>query len=88
MRIGRKRLLDLVEHELEWVLSSLELVETEAERWFYRLNYQLLRDQKGTPKTTMGKPFYLPITVLMNGVALERIGEHERPNLPYRGFPF
>jgi hypothetical protein len=73
IRIGHRTFLEFVEHEIEWELTSVELVhEEEVDRWLYRLNYQLLRDPKGNPICIMGRPYYLPIIVLMNGNALEQ----------------
>ena len=82
IRVGRRRLLEFVEHEIEWVLSSVELIEADnVGPWYYRLNYQLLRDRDGQELCIMGKPFYMPVVVLMSGEALEHASEHTMDNL-------
>jgi hypothetical protein len=72
IRVGRRALSELVEHEMEWVLSGVELIEAEeVGPWFYRLSYQQLRDREGRDICIMGKPCFLPVVVLMSGEALE-----------------
>jgi hypothetical protein len=60
IRIGHGRFLGFVEYEAEWVMLSAELAHAdECDRWFYRLNYQQLRNREGQPISIMGRP-YIP----------------------------
>jgi len=68
IRVGRDALLRFIEHEREWVLESVQLrYAEENDRWFYLMDYQLLRDKDGNDITIMGRPFNLSIPVLMDG---------------------
>src|SRR5262249_5981313 len=71
---GQRRLGTLVDCEVEWVLTSIELVDDElAGRWYYKLNFKQLRDPEGNTLVIMGKPYHLPVIVLMDGSAVEPI---------------
>jgi hypothetical protein len=71
---GQRRLRALVDCEVEWVLASIELIEDSlAARWYYKLNFKQLRDQKGNDLVIMGKPYHLPVIVLMDGSAVEPV---------------
>jgi hypothetical protein len=71
---GQRRLRTLVECEVEWVLTSIELIEDElAARWYFKINFQQLRDNRGNSIVIMGKPYHLPVIVLMDGSAIEPV---------------
>lgn len=71
IRIGRQQFLELIDCETEWELEVHLLYTKQVDRWFYLLDYKLLRDPEGNDLTIVGKPWFLKIVVLMNGQTLK-----------------